>query len=1840
MQGPFTETWVGGHQSRHVRLNRHNTSLRDDETGKGTFPYSKSTATAYLYTAKRNHTVLPADADAYFTLQDADGNTKTFEFDFTADTLGDGVTAGRVAIVMGADENAYKENLINAINSSLSISASFHATHTLASNWNRGAVTINSGTEIYVFKLVQTKIGTDGNTTIVHGASTAGSYFTNSDLSENFSGGNISYKNIDNLYTRPEAWRMLIGEHSSSTYQDGALGFVPPDYGVSTNLPTTHPMYGKYPDIAKKRATFYREEKAKRPVNVRHIQHDTASFRVGNYNKKYEVLCVTGRMENKFHLRENSEITLYLPTPIDTKLPHTTHIMTLIGKHPSHAGNVFGQHTNNMQPDGTVITPGTDGTPADGSFTITASNTQGTSASGKFTITGSTVLGSTANGKFAVSGSTVTGSYASGSFIVTGSTVTGSTASGSFTVYKPPIYAVASGSFRVKSKDFVVKNDELRISQPASNEDFVIESAVGGHMVATGSSIASFYNTLRTKITTETIYTATTYSETVPDYGVGLWSNKDDTSHFVSGAFSAGHWSATGPWSAAFWFYNSSSTAQDGILFTEPSRTAGVPVLRRISLSSSQKIVYEKFFSASSGPSPIILTWTASLGAEHLDRWTHVVIRQPSVASTSGDTAVPDVRFQLNDDEELDPVPLESTDADSITSIPVSNDVYYLYSDTANVGFKGGIDEFALWNVLLDTNDGDVLYNNNLYLARTDVSSSDLKLWLRCGDDWTRYDSSEDVDSSGYLSNNDIVKDQTANAQHGTASMTAQNNIELVESIYETQGSALYTVKGGATGTGSAYEGTISIEQGSSFTIVDSTISSSILTSNAVVDGHTVTIDGTTFELDSNSSVAGGNTSVAFSTNQNASAFWNVLSQSIKVNTVYDTISIDASTNSAIFHITSSTTGSSLNGDILNPSASFFSITNTDGGTNQSGSSDNDTLTISLGSPQVFRLQNDGGSSGDNDVVCGNTINNTQFWNNLSASIKSATSWTAVSYTDNGNGTATFHLTASTTGSSNNVSISETGDSFSSTVAMQGGTDETLAGDGHTITIGGVTFELDNNSSVGGGNISVTCGNTITNTQFWNNLSQSIIDNTVFDTVTYAEEETSALFFLTSSTTGSALNVSITSVGDSFSLNAFSGIKDGTDESGAYDGHTVVIGGVTFELDNNSSVSSSPTLRGIDCSSGVSNTDFWNALSQSIKDYTDYDTITITPSSDQAVFELTSSTTGSALNGDITTSGASFLASSTTSGGTNESDAASDGDTIVIDGVTFELDTNSSVSDTPTLKGIDCGAYIPNTDFWNNLSQSIKDNTVYDIITITPSSNEAVFELTSSTTGSALNVSITETETSFYGVTGMQNGSDEIPATYSSDTVLAIPGRNKDGDNSSNETIIASRFAAPGGPEIECPGYLDVYFRERSVHNALPYRNLTVRGNSSGEATSIRLNTHLTNREGLKTFLTRHCGKFGIDSKYGAVTVADYNASASYFKQHRNTSKRYSLTGAVGSTAQSTVLVSRHDNSFLQSTLPRSDFQYGWINSAVSGSEGWRRNHNVTGYAPYGGIMQEKTITDVYASFQSANSYINIGTSATWDRIVGSGSSNNNLSIGMWTIPALDSSWRYGVSLGHSMQFYWNGAYLYFSAKWNGGNKAVWRTDNQVLSLGEWNHILVNYRFDATNWNPAFYVNGVLIDSADVTESGTAPASSFDGVTPPSSGNDMCLIGNSPWALNQDFNGYIDNVAIWSDNTNALEGGSTARNTAVSNLYSVGRKDLSVSKINQHTPNSTLQAFYKLGQNHKPDDIGEVDNSSNFYDSAGNNHSLSASNVSIIEEYSYKDTYPITFPSASEIFGE
>jgi hypothetical protein len=201
------------------------------------------------------------------------------------------------------------------------------------------------------------------------------------------------------------------------------------------------------------------------------------------------------------------------------------------------------------------------------------------------------------------------------------------------------------------------------------------------------------------------------------------------------------------------------------------------------------------------------------------------------------------------------------------------------------------------------------------------------------------------------------------------------------------------------------------------------------------------------------------------------------------------------------------------------------------------------------------------------------------------------------------------------------------------------------------------------------------------------------------------------------------------------------------------------------------------------------------------------------------------------------------------------------------------------------------------------------------------------------------------------------------------------------------KTIITSRFSAPGSVETNNEAFLDVYAKEFSVYNALPFRNLLVRGTNptstqdgdriggSGEATSFRVNSHAGRRETLNTLHSRPAGRAGTDSYHaGAVNASDYDYEASFHKIHRNTFVTPRLSGSDNSEK----IVERRNNFYYQSHLPTSDYNYSWVTSSLGSNYSVRSGkQKVFGYWPKDGILVSNITTGssgevVSATFTSA----------------------------------------------------------------------------------------------------------------------------------------------------------------------------------------------------------------------------------------------------------------------------
>ena len=106
----------------------------------------------------------------------------------------------------------------------------------------------------------------------------------------------------DDYKSRPEAWKILLGQCSSQTGVSGALGMVGPDYPwPEANAVDQNP----YPMTASQKAVYFRDHMAKRPVNIRNIEYTTASASPGNFTKNYQVVNTVGGYSNPRQFIEN-----------------------------------------------------------------------------------------------------------------------------------------------------------------------------------------------------------------------------------------------------------------------------------------------------------------------------------------------------------------------------------------------------------------------------------------------------------------------------------------------------------------------------------------------------------------------------------------------------------------------------------------------------------------------------------------------------------------------------------------------------------------------------------------------------------------------------------------------------------------------------------------------------------------------------------------------------------------------------------------------------------------------------------------------------------------------------------------------------------------------------------------------------------------------------------------------------------------------------------------------------------------------------------------------------------------------------------------------------------------------------------------------------------------------------------------------------------------------------------------------------------------------------------------------------------------------------------------------
>jgi hypothetical protein len=329
---------------------------------------------------------------------------------------------------------------------------------------------------------------------------------------------------------------------------------------------------------------------------------------------------------------------------------------------------------------------------------------------------------------------------------------------------------------------------------------------------------------------------------------------------------------------------------------------------------------------------------------------------------------------------------------------------------------------------------------------------------------------------------------------------------------------------------------------------------------------------------------------------------------------------------------------------------------------------------------------------------------------------------------------------------------------------------------------------------------------------------------------------------------------------------------------------------------------------------------------------------------------------------------------------------------------------------------------------------------------------------------------------SFTNIAGITGG---VAPTNSLDNVTRIPNSYGGFINgiplvaTSSRHIIQNRFSSPGGPEVNTRGYLDIAHGEYSVHNNLNYRNLTVRGSGSGEVGTMRSDTLINRRDGLRTLRKRHSGKFGVESQYGQISADHYNIEAAFHKQHRNTFMTPRITGdgnfrkAVLQQSTSTSEVYTFNESVGGYTTAPSSFSF-WLNMQNLPSSG-QRHYILQAKDSVGDDAFEIYIEGVPTPTLSFKFYFSGGSSKRFDK--------QFTSTNEWVFVTFAWDSLYNTSIGGT--FYYNGIPQVFGG---GGSSCI--TPGGCPDPVDWLIPKKLYFFDKFVNNGDFELQGSVADFA------------------------------------------------------------------------------------------------------------------------------------------------------------
>ena len=207
-------------------------------------------------------------------------------------------------------------------------------------------------------------------------------------------------------------------------------------------------------------------------------------------------------------------------------------------------------------------------------------------------------------------------------------------------------------------------------------------------------------------------------------------------------------------------------------------------------------------------------------------------------------------------------------------------------------------------------------------------------------------------------------------------------------------------------------------------------------------------------------------------------------------------------------------------------------------------------------------------------------------------------------------------------------------------------------------------------------------------------------------------------------------------------------------------------------------------------------------------------------------------------------------------------------------------------------------------------------------------------------------------------------------------------------------------------------------------------------------------------------------------------------------------------------------------------------------------------DHDGTAAAGMGTVNVDGTPVQVFQpshramEFDGDQDYINVGTAATWDDIIGADTgagSTQLMTFAMWVqyhgtgdsyYPRLFHFGNYGNADGDGRVYAYVGTAgaLRFSAMWS-GNRGTWKTAADTFSLTDWTHVVITYDATSVDNLPVFYINGVRVEiDSEVYD----PSGTYSGID-----TDDCRFGNrgiDAAAATQDrgWQGLMAQASVWN----------------------------------------------------------------------------------------------------------